>query len=721
MEDLTGKQLGPYQIVSPLGEGGMAAVYKAYQPSMDRYVALKVLPRHFASDPEFVGRFSQEARVIANLQHPHILPVHDFGESDGYTYLAMRFIEGGTLSDWLKNNGPLSLERIRHIITQVGGALDYAHAQGVVHRDIKPGNILVDRWDNCLLTDFGLAKMVESSSHLTQTGGILGTPAYMSPEQGLGQEIDGRSDIYSLGVLLYQMAIGRLPYQAETPMAVVIKHIHDPLPPPSKFNPDLPELLELVILKALMKTPEDRFASAGDMVKALQSATEQPTIPRATAPTPSSEMETIPRETAVAPQTAVESETPSPPPTPPPTIIADEAEMTEPELALDEKRPLWKRPILYIGLAVVAIVVLGLLLIDGGGSEEPNGIADSVPQDAPQPQDAPPDERPSRDQPPLPPETIAQIAMAQDAHNAGDLERSFELYNEIIPQASDRADVHCQFGALLRDLDDLPFAADEFDQCRQLAKENQIADLEGNAIAMNALIQAEMTVRADYDNVDKALNFINEAMLHPNAPSWLVCERGEFYLFYDDEAAVSDFEVCLKENGHDPYWQTRAEAAINMIYGYGALDDEDYFTAVDHFKTWASLEPENPETQCALGYAHTGLGDYQAALGDFLRCRNIAGDDAEMQKTARSGELYAQAQSALEKNDLPKALEHYDEAIRTTPDDGWLFCERGQIHQELDHMREARHDYNQCLEMSNDDPVTHDWAEELLDSLNDSN
>ena len=182
----------------------------------------------------------------------------------------------------------------------------------------------------------------------------------------------------------------------------------------------------------------------------------------------------------------------------------------------------------------------------------------------------------------------------------------------------------------------------------------------------------------------------------------------------------SDFEVCREENGRDPYWRTRSEAAINMIYGYWALDDEDYFTAVDQFKTWASLEPENPEPQCALGYAHTGMGDYQAALGDFLRCRNQAGDDAEMQKTARSGELVTQAQSALEKDELPRALEYYSQAIELTPDEGWLFCERGQIHQDLDHMREARQDYEQCLERSGDDPGARDWAEELLDSLGDS-
>ncbi len=271
MEDLSGKQLGPYRVVAPLGEGGMAAVFKAYQAGMDRYVALKILPRYFASDPQFVGRFEQEAKVLARLLHPHILPVHDYGEADGYTYIAMPFVESGTLADLL-NEKPLPLLQIRRIVTQVGDALDYAHSQGVIHRDVKPSNVLVDQRGNCLLTDFGIAKMVEGSVYLTRTGGIVGTPAYMSPEQIQGQELDGRSDVYSLGIVLYEMATGRPPYRAETPPAIFVKHLHDPLPPPSSLNPLLPEPVERVTLKSLAKNRQERYATASEMVQALQAA-----------------------------------------------------------------------------------------------------------------------------------------------------------------------------------------------------------------------------------------------------------------------------------------------------------------------------------------------------------------------------------------------------------------------------------------------------------------
>ena len=271
MEDLTGKQFGPYPILEPIGQGGMGAVYKSFQANMNRPVAIKTLPRQLAEDPNFAGRFRQEAVLLASLQHPHILPVFDFGECDGYAYLVMPFIKSGTLRDLLAG-GPLPLQKIREFITQIGGALDYAHSHGLVHRDVKPSNVLMDKSGNCLLMDFGLAKMFESSHDFTTTGGILGTPAYMSPEQGRGEVADRRSDVYALGVMLFEMATGRLPYNAESAIALIYQHIHDPLPMPRLANPRIPAAVEKVILKALAKDPASRYPTAGDLVRALQQA-----------------------------------------------------------------------------------------------------------------------------------------------------------------------------------------------------------------------------------------------------------------------------------------------------------------------------------------------------------------------------------------------------------------------------------------------------------------
>jgi tRNA A-37 threonylcarbamoyl transferase component Bud32 len=271
MEDLTGKQLGQYRIVAPLGEGGMAAVYKAYQASVERYVALKILPRHYASDPDFIRRFKREAKIIAGLAHLNILPVHDYGETEGYTYIVMRYVEGGTLTNLLQGK-PLLLPQISRVISQVAAALDYAHAKGVVHRDVKPSNVLMDEQGNCLLSDFGVARMIEATGQFTATGTFIGTPTYASPEQALGQSLDGRSDVYSLGVVLYEMATGRPPFDAETPMAILIKHVHDPLPMPRTINPALSEGVERVILKALAKEPENRYQTAGEVARALAAA-----------------------------------------------------------------------------------------------------------------------------------------------------------------------------------------------------------------------------------------------------------------------------------------------------------------------------------------------------------------------------------------------------------------------------------------------------------------
>lgn len=261
-------KIGRYLIIEEIGRGGMATVYRAKDPNFDREVAIKILPRAFLHDPQFRARFEREAKTVAALEHQSIVPVYDFGEEDGQPYIVMRLMTGGSLNDKL-DKGPLSLEEALEITARIADALDAAHAKGVIHRDLKPGNILFDQYGKAYLTDFGIARVVEGGATLTG-GAILGTPAYMSPEQIQGdKEIDHRSDIYALGIIFYHMLTGNPPYQATTPAKVMMMHVLEPIPEIHKALPDLPPFVEEVLRKALSKDPDDRYNTAQDFVNAL--------------------------------------------------------------------------------------------------------------------------------------------------------------------------------------------------------------------------------------------------------------------------------------------------------------------------------------------------------------------------------------------------------------------------------------------------------------------
>src|SRR5258708_18407472 len=270
MANLIGSHLGQYEVQELLGQGGMATVYKARQPSMDRSVAIKVISGNLSDSPEFIAGFEREARLIARLQHAHILPVYDYGRDAETLYLVMRLVEGGSLDQRLRQ-GALPLAEASRLLTQISGALTYAHNEGIIHRDLKPNNILLDRQGAPYLTDFGIAKFVTSSLALTGTGTVVGTPSYMAPEQWRGEEIDARTDIYALGVMLYEMLTGKLPFTGDTPYVLMYNHI-DGLPPtPTALSPDLPEGVNDIIHKAMAKDPGDRYGSAEQMAAAFSS------------------------------------------------------------------------------------------------------------------------------------------------------------------------------------------------------------------------------------------------------------------------------------------------------------------------------------------------------------------------------------------------------------------------------------------------------------------
>jgi len=267
------EKIDRYEIRNELGHGGMATVYYAYDPRVGREVAIKVLLKEFTNDPMFRQRFEREVKSVVSLEHSAIVPVYDYGESDDQPFLVMRYMQGGTLADKLKD-GNLDLDEAGTIMARVGTALDQAHARGIVHRDLKPGNILFDQYENAFLSDFGIVKLASSGHTLTDAGGIVGTPAYMSPEQVQGEaDIDGRTDIYALGVILYECLTGTIPFNADTPMGVAIKHVTEPVPKLMDVKPDIPEEVSHVIEKALAKKREERYSTAGELVTDLLKVT----------------------------------------------------------------------------------------------------------------------------------------------------------------------------------------------------------------------------------------------------------------------------------------------------------------------------------------------------------------------------------------------------------------------------------------------------------------
>ena len=292
MEQLVGNTLGRYRIERLLGRGGMAWVYQAHDPAFARTVAVKVLSPKLADEPQYVERFLREARSMARLQHPHILPVYDVGEQNGTAYLVMLYVDSGSLHERLvatRQGNRLSLRELLGIVRPIADALDYAHRYGVIHRDVKPQNILLTAQQYPFLTDFGIAKIIDSTEatggSLTHANAVIGTPEYMSPEQGQGMPLDGRSDLYALGVILYEVFTGRTPFRSqtpgETPLAIMMRHITTPPPAPRSLNPQLPPAMEAVLLRALAKQPDDRYPSGAALLDALETAVETVRLPQA--------------------------------------------------------------------------------------------------------------------------------------------------------------------------------------------------------------------------------------------------------------------------------------------------------------------------------------------------------------------------------------------------------------------------------------------------------
>src|SRR6185436_18553248 len=271
---MSAEKFSRYLIREELGRGGMATVYRAYDPLFEREVALKILNRDMLDDSQVRERFERETKIIAKLEHAAIVPVYDVGRDNNQLFFVMRYMSGGSLTERIQDR-ELSFSQMAHIIQRVAAALDYAHDRGVIHRDLKPGNILFDEYNNAYISDFGIAKLARASVKLTSSG-IIGTPTHMSPEQAMGEEVDGRSDIYSLGVILFEMLSGKTPFEATTPLGMALKHATEPAPHILDINPNLPPGVEAVIKKVLSKKREQRYDFGTEFANAFIATLAQP-------------------------------------------------------------------------------------------------------------------------------------------------------------------------------------------------------------------------------------------------------------------------------------------------------------------------------------------------------------------------------------------------------------------------------------------------------------
>ena len=575
MASLTGKTLGKYQITERLGRGGMAEVYKAYHPQLERYAAVKVLHGFLAEGADFQARFQREAKAIAALRHPNIVQIYDIDSDDDNYFMVMEFVDGGTLKDRLiQSSGPLGIKEMAHIFREVASALDYAHRHGVLHRDIKPANVLLSESGRVVLTDFGIARIV-SETQFTVTGTLVGTPAYMSPEQGKGMSIASPSDIYSLGIILYEMVTGKVPFDADTPLAVIHKHINEPLPSPRTVREDIPRVLEAVIVKALAKEPEDRYQTAAEMVDAAENAfldfakvtmaetlveppepssrTEEtnPDLEAAPEPEPTiASKATVamePEEQDVAAKATVAME-PEPSPKPPeikPVPKPKPKAVPKPKPKVTVK-PL---PIILsiVGIAVIAgLLMWGIPKLTGGDGADCASIDECV-------------------------------ALADQYWRENNPEGVLNALAEALGQVPENehpphAQLWCQKGEAYLALEQFDDAVASFEECRNWTED--VPDFEDIRVFAQTQIDSLQTGSATCSTAEEchalaerlqgdgdlagAFNAINTAIhLVPAgeypAFHYIVCFEGELYMQDQDwEKAVRSFETCIEWTEGDP-------------------------------------------------------------------------------------------------------------------------------------------------------------------------
>lgn len=710
--NLVGQTFGNFEILSELGRGGMGIVYKAQQSNLNRIVAVKVLPPELSYDQNYIARFKQEAQNAARLEHQSIIPIYEIGEVNNLHYIAMRYIEGYTLKDLMKREGAMSLQRIADLLSPVAAALDYAHQRQVIHRDIKPTNIMIANDGTMYLADFGLARGIGDASGLTMTGMVMGTPEYMSPEQAQGLATIGTpTDIYALGIVIYQMLTGKLPFESETPMGMVAARITQQPLPPSHFRRDISPAMETVILGALANDPQKRYTSAGELLKAMRDVAGTSTPPAGlpasnvgatiTVPTPvppmSAPAQYIP--TQVAPPPATPPPATPPPVTPPPSAA--------PTPTPEKKKGPGKGLVIGIGAGVLVILalcaVVGLFAfspsdppddtrIAGNSSSSSGAQVDEVDEDDDDVEAASSDD------------IDVLLTDAEEALNRkGGLDDAIQAYEQVLTLEPDHVEAHNQLALLYN----MRFQTDLAEEHARAAIELDPEPAFAYAMLADALNEDEATMDEAFDAANEAISYDDELSIGYAIRAEITAQRASDTSEVAMLTAKEDAEYAIElAEDEDNLMKALAHSAMGSIYSreYTITGDQNSIArGVEEFNKAIGLQDKIAYFYANLGYFYNSQGQYNLnngqeddAYGKFelaIQKFEEALDVDEQFTMAYDGIGWAYYYS----EDYASALDAFDEALATNPDYANAYFGKSLCYS----MQEPA-DYEQAIEMLNE-------------------
>jgi tetratricopeptide (TPR) repeat protein len=640
---------GRYELKSPIGRGGMATVYLAHDPRFRRDVAVKVM-HDSLQDAEMLLRFEREAQTIAALEHPAIVPVYDYGEENGRPYLVMRYMSGGTLADRL-GDGPLPVVRIVPVLERIGSALERAHTMGIIHRDLKPSNIMFDQYGDAFLGDFGIARLTEAAVTLTGQA-VIGTPAYMSPEQVHGDKtLDGRSDIYALGVIVFEMLAGRQPYVDETPVKVMMKHVMDPVPTVRSVNPNLSTAYDDVIARTMAKNPDERFATAREVAKAMAAAAAQ--------------IETMPTSPPDKGQPVAADEA---------TVALAPAFAKAPAMMAKGRRS----PFVWLPLLAGGLLMLLLLFTAGAWLVYRSWPAAAVPiasrsEETGAATPSPPATMATATAAPAAGSAQAYATLARDRLDHGAFEEALVALDHAIELQPDNGEYYRQRADVYWLLGDMESALADAD--RVVAH--------GRNDASTYLFRARLL--RDYGELDQALRDQTQALDIDRNYADAYFERGLTFLWQSEyAAALADLDRAVGlESGNAHYFVVRANVKRDMGSPQAAV--ADHLIAI-------TLEPANAQYRAELGISYQWSGDFERALAEF---------DEAIRLEPHSAWFYSlRATLRREMGELDGSLVDFNQAIRREPEDAALYAGRALTYRAMDEPDAAVADLTRAIEMA---------------------